>query len=95
MGGLEEKEGDNERVRSDFGLYKKEKAMEILALSNRLSNLKSQLEEVEKVSTKLEGQAVVVRESQANMMLQNTQMIMSVDNVFRRCEFLTPIEFEG
>merc|ERR1719263_31106 len=78
-------EGKNEHLRNEYQVYKKDRAMEILALTNKTASLKAELEDVEKrlIETTYDSQEnfLKVQEEGGNL----GQIIQSIQNLFNRC----------
>lgn len=83
-------ESNNETLRNEFQNYRKDRAMEILAFTNRTAALQAELEEVEKQAMQLEGLAEATRMEESQQSLHLGQIIMSVDNLFQRCNVKRP-----
>lgn len=80
----------NEALRTEFQNYKKQKAMEILAFTNRTASLQSELEEVEKNRQHYEYLSEEARQQQSEQSLYLGQILMSVENLFIRCTTKRP-----
>eukprot|EP00397_Hematodinium_sp_SG-2012_P032005 GEMP01034038.1.p1 GENE.GEMP01034038.1~~GEMP01034038.1.p1 ORF type:complete len:375 (+),score=100.29 GEMP01034038.1:65-1126(+) len=80
----------NEALRTEFQNYKKQKAMEILAFTNRTASLQSELEEVEKSRQHFEYLSEEARQQQSEQSLYLGQILMSVENLFLRCTTKRP-----
>ncbi|CAD7962503.1 unnamed protein product [Amoebophrya sp. A25] len=83
-------ESGNENLRNEYQNYRKEKAMEVLALTNKTAALQAELEEQEKQCLQLEALAEMTRQEEAQQSLFLGQIIMSVDNLFHRCNLKRP-----
>ncbi|CAD7958644.1 unnamed protein product [Amoebophrya sp. A120] len=83
-------ENMNEGIRNEYQNYRKEKAMEVLALTNKTAALQAELEDVEKKCLQLEALAEHSRQEESQQSLFLGQIIMSVDNLFQRCNLKRP-----
>jgi len=80
----------NEALRTEFQNYKKQKAMEILAFTNRTASLQSEVEEVEKTRQHYEYLSEEAQQEQSEQSLYLGQILMSVENLFLRCTTKRP-----
>lgn len=80
-------EATNEQLRGEFQQYTKQRQVELLAFTNRTATLQAALEDAEKQWQHLEGLAEATRQDASRQSLHLGQIIMSVDNLFQRCEF--------
>merc|ERR1719321_2106766 len=78
-------ESKNEALRTEFQNYKKERAMEILAFTNTVAQLQSDLEEAQKARQELEHLADVATQEDSEHSLHFGQILMSVENLYLRC----------
>jgi len=78
-------ESKNEELRSEFQQYKKERAMEILAFTNRIAILQGELEDTQKTRFALEQSADLATQEDSEHSLHFGQILMSVENLFLRC----------
>jgi hypothetical protein len=78
-------ESKNEELRSEFQQYKKERAMEILAFTNRIAILQGELEDAQKTRQGLEQTADLATQEDSEHSLHFGQILMSVENLFLRC----------
>lgn len=83
-------ENKNEALRTEFQNYKKERAMEILAFTNRTATLQSELEEAQKTRQQLEHVADEATQHDSEHSLHLGQILMSVENLFLRCTTKRP-----
>mmetsp|Transcript_12310 Transcript_12310/g.29883 ORF Transcript_12310/g.29883 Transcript_12310/m.29883 type:complete len:336 (-) Transcript_12310:551-1558(-) len=83
-------ESGMEAVRNEYQNYRKAKGMEVLALTNKTAALQAELEEVEKRCLQLEASAEHSRQEEAQQSLFLGQIILSVDNLFQRCNLKRP-----
>jgi len=84
---LEQRQSDSriEELRNTFQNYRKEQEMEMMAFTNRIAGLKYDLEEVRKERQKLELHKDETTQESSTHSLRFGQIMMSVDNLFRRC----------
>lgn len=78
-------ESKNEELRAEFQAYKKERAMEILAFTNRIATLQGDLEDAQKTRQALEQVADLATQEDSEHSLHFGQILMSVENLFLRC----------
>merc|ERR1719473_1030722 len=78
-------ESKNEELRAEFQQYKKERAMEILAFTNRIATLQGELEDAQKTRQALEQTADLATQEDSEHSLHFGQILMSVENLFLRC----------
>jgi hypothetical protein len=78
-------EARNEVVRVEFQNYKKERAIENMAFTNRIATMQSQFEEAQKARQELEHLADVATQEDSEHSLHFGQILMSVENLFLRC----------
>lgn len=78
-------EEKNEALRIEFQAYKKERAIENMAFTNRIATLQSEFEDAQKARQELEHLADVATQEDSEHSLHFGQILMSVENLFLRC----------
>ncbi|KAF4684087.1 Coiled-coil domain containing 42, partial [Perkinsus olseni] len=74
-----------EQMRIQLNTYNRQKAMEILEATNRAASLQTNLEDAEKLATKLDEEVKEASEQDAGLRLDLGQIVASVENLFKRC----------
>ncbi|KAF4675291.1 Coiled-coil domain containing 42 [Perkinsus olseni] len=74
-----------EQMRIQLNTYNRQKAMEILEATNRAASLQTDLEDAEKLATKLDEEVKEASEQDAGLRLDLGQIVASVENLFKRC----------
>mmetsp|Transcript_78795 Transcript_78795/g.219021 ORF Transcript_78795/g.219021 Transcript_78795/m.219021 type:complete len:380 (-) Transcript_78795:103-1242(-) len=74
-----------EELRNKFQSYRKEQEMQMLADTNRIASLSTDLDEARKQRQELEHQVEEATLMDSGQSLHFGQILMSVENLFRRC----------
>lgn len=74
-----------EELRNEFQTYRRKQDMEMLALSQKIATLTTELDEVQKARQQLEQDVDVYTQEDSKHSLHFGKILMSVENIFLRC----------
>jgi len=84
-----------EGLRNAYQNYRKEQEMDMLAFTNKIATLQSDLEEGQKKRQELESTADDATQEDAKNSLHFGQILMSVDNLYLRCTTRKAIQHDA
>merc|ERR1719384_2722795 len=74
-----------EDLRKEFSEYRRRQEMEMLEMNNRVSELQTELDQIQKDRHALDRQVDEHRQEDSKHSLYFGQILMSVENLFLRC----------